>query len=686
MLFAKLSAHSKGIILTILLLLQLLHITNALPKQKSFSVSPELLPGISSFENEETIPVMHAGLMPLADKTDESYFFWKFHRQNFDSPSLLVWLNGGPGCSSLDGALLELGPLRVNDDKKLYFHQDSWYSRSDLLFVDQPLGTGFSQGKEKEYDTTLEEVAQNFLDFLRNYYEVFPEDAEKDLILAGESFAGQYIPYISKAIMESNSKADENDRIFNLKAIMLGNAWVDPNTQSLSYLPFALENSIVTKETEGFEDLLNTHKSCQTAVNQGKDSFDYPECDKIILKILDITADFSDNAPSNEVCLNIYDFRLRDSFPACGMEWPVEVSYTADFLSTPGILEALNLDASKLKPWQECNIDVQKKLSNKNSVPSIRLIPDLLDSNISVIMFNGDKDLICNNRGVMDSLKGIHWGGKMGFGNLTQHYNLVLKEEDSGLETMAGKIIYDEGLTFVDIFNASHMSPYGHSLATRAIIDVFYNDVDLIESPGNDTLVASTAFDLDMSGYDENNDSEIKEAEHNNENANEGNDNNKEVNERPNDEKEGQDEENKELYNEEKENDSEEGESEEEEQEEEEEDETLPEFTKGRTISLLAGSLLLAILIALYYHRKLKARDIRTMIRQRARQIDNATGKASSWAKDLERNASKVFAHESNAAGSSRTQKPATSSSATKSDNIGVSNLQVDESFELDDL
>ena len=56
----------------------------------------------------------------------------------------MIWLNGGPGCSSMDGALMEVGPYRVTEDQKLIENKGSWHEFANLLFVDQPVGTGFS--------------------------------------------------------------------------------------------------------------------------------------------------------------------------------------------------------------------------------------------------------------------------------------------------------------------------------------------------------------------------------------------------------------------------------------------------------------------------------------------------------------------------------------------------------------
>lgn len=72
----------------------------------------------------------------------------------------IFWLNGGPGCSSMDGALLETGPFRIDENEKVIYNNGSWHKFGDIIYVDQPAGTGFSF--TNEYITDLDQVAWYF--------------------------------------------------------------------------------------------------------------------------------------------------------------------------------------------------------------------------------------------------------------------------------------------------------------------------------------------------------------------------------------------------------------------------------------------------------------------------------------------------------------------------------------------
>ncbi|CCH62977.1 hypothetical protein TBLA_0I03220 [Henningerozyma blattae CBS 6284] len=630
-------------------------LADSLPDQNSFKVIPELIPGVSNIDDKSAIPIMHAGLMPLAgDHTDkEEYFFWKFQKSDFDSPSIVIWLNGGPGCSSMDGAVLELGPLRVGADNKVHLNQGSWFTRADLLFVDQPLGTGFSQGNFEDYDTNLDEVASNFLQFLESYFTVFPEDLEKDLLLAGESYAGQYIPYVAKAILDQNKI--ENSVTYNLEGIFIGNGWIDPDTQSLAYLPFALEKNLVSKDNPGFQDLLKTHENCQKAINSvNSNNFSHPECEIIINKLIEYTKNTSEETPENEVCLNVYDYSLRDSFPACGMSWPSEIVNAVSFFSTEGVMEALNLDSTKLQPWRECNLDVQNTLTNENSKPSIHLFPELIDSDVSVFLFNGDKDLICNDRGVLDSLKGIQWGNSKGFSKETEHYYLVIKDSISGEETPAGYVLYDSGLTFISIANASHMAPYDQPFVTRGILDIFYNDIDLIENPNNDTLIISDAFLLEKLEDDE----EDEEHEKNNKNA----------------EKEHDNEEDDRHHSDEEED--EEGEESDDDNDDDDDDEN-DKHKRTRYAFVSFFSIGLLGVIFWYIIRQARQNTIQSILRNRKTNLDEQNNKTVSWTDSNDATPDVIFEQDFD---------PKGSSTRTKNGYTGVPSTDLDESFEMRDF
>ncbi|RDX63177.1 Serine carboxypeptidase-like 40, partial [Mucuna pruriens] len=150
------------------------------------------------------------------------YYFVEAQRSKQTLP-LLLWLNGGPGCSSLAyGAMEELGPFRVNSDgKTLHKNRYSWNYAANILFLESPAGVGFSySNKSTDYHSIGDRktAADNYV-FLMNWLERFPEYKNRDFYIAGESYAGHYVPQLAHNILYHNKKA--NKTIINLKGIMV---------------------------------------------------------------------------------------------------------------------------------------------------------------------------------------------------------------------------------------------------------------------------------------------------------------------------------------------------------------------------------------------------------------------------------------------------------------------------------
>lgn len=97
-----------------------------------------------------------AGLVPFDNGDD--MFYWLFYSR--DTPStdpLTIWLSGGPGCSSELATFIENGPFYVNDDLTLRLNEHSWSNNANLLYVDQPVGTGYSKAASPDHLKSTEE-------------------------------------------------------------------------------------------------------------------------------------------------------------------------------------------------------------------------------------------------------------------------------------------------------------------------------------------------------------------------------------------------------------------------------------------------------------------------------------------------------------------------------------------------
>lgn len=446
------------------------------------------LPGLTKNIPKDEIPEMHAGQLEIHPENNTHYFFWRFSEieKTPDSANRTIfWLNGGPGCSSMDGALMETGPFHINRQLEVESNPGSWHKKGDIVFVDQPAGTGFSFADV--YDHELGQVAWDFLVFMDRYFTMFPDDLGNEIVLAGESYAGQYIPYIARAILDTNEAGRAN---YRLKGLLIGNGYISPNEQSLSYIPFSLQAGFLSKDTPGFENVLAQHEKCQDAVAQTHkvdvaSSYGVVSqvCDRVLNAILEVTR--NSEAGRFSECINMYDYSLKDLYPSCGMNWPPDLVWVNPFLRSDDVMVNLNLENKKT--WHECDGKVSSTLKGRNSEPSVKLLPALLEQ-IEIVLFHGNKDIICNYMGAEEMIKNLEWNGAQGFSDL------AVQQDWFHNNTLEGYVRSDRNLTFVNVFDSSHMVPFDKPEASRGIIDMLLHKFDTRDSK-------SPAIDTHPLGY-----------------------------------------------------------------------------------------------------------------------------------------------------------------------------------------
>ena len=186
----------------------------------------------------------YAGLLPISSNANETQelYFWYFPSTNpAAGDEITIWLNGGPGCSSLEGLLQENGPFLWQYGTFAPVPNPwTWVNLTNMVWVEQPVGTGFSQGNVTATSET--DVAAQFLGFFKNFVDTFGLQNRK-VYITGESYAGYYVPYIADAMLNSNDTT-----YYNVKSIMV----YDPSTSTeavqrqSAYYTFHFELSLNT--------------------------------------------------------------------------------------------------------------------------------------------------------------------------------------------------------------------------------------------------------------------------------------------------------------------------------------------------------------------------------------------------------------------------------------------------------
>ncbi|KAL1612571.1 Cell death protease [Paraconiothyrium brasiliense] len=432
----------------------------------------------------EPLLKMHAGHIEVDAEHNGNLFFWHYENRHIaNRQRTVIWLNGGPGCSSMDGALMEIGPYRVREGGKLEYNNGSWDEFANLLFVDQPVGTGFSYVNTDSYLSELDQMAEQFMVFLEKWFALFPEYEHDDLYIAGESYAGQHIPYIARAILNRNKTGPKH--IWALKGVLIGNGWISPVDHYLSYLPFAYQTGLLQGDSPEAKRVESLQSKCLKVLNEGAaDHVDNAVCESVMTTILQETK-LKGGDPRQE-CVNMYDIRLRDD-GSCGMNWPPDLATVTPWLRQPDVIAALHINPDKKTGWTECNGAVSSHFRAKNSKPSISFLPELL-SQINVVLFSGDQDLICNHIGTESLIDKMTWNGGKGFeisqGVVAPKRDWVFEGEPAGTYREA------RNLTYVVFYNSSHMVPFDYPRRTRDMLDRFIGvDISAVGGAPSESLL-----------------------------------------------------------------------------------------------------------------------------------------------------------------------------------------------------
>jgi carboxypeptidase C (cathepsin A) len=183
---------------------------------------PEM-PGMGAFDDFG----LFSGYVNIGDTSKMLHYVLVESQNNPSTDPLLVWFNGGPGCSSMLGFLQEHGPYSMASGTDYFTPNEySWNREANVLYIESPAGVGYSYCEglmDCAFDD--EKSGKDNLTALLNWYEKYPEYKEHDLFISGESYGGIYVPYLTWNIDQYNEAHAADDTVFkpNLKGFAVGN-------------------------------------------------------------------------------------------------------------------------------------------------------------------------------------------------------------------------------------------------------------------------------------------------------------------------------------------------------------------------------------------------------------------------------------------------------------------------------
>jgi len=343
-------------------------------------------------------------------------------------------MTGGPGCSSELACLFENGPMLANaDGSGTVSNAYGWNKFANLLYVDQPAPTGFSTC-DKEYITNEKQVVDEMLVFLSAFIAQFPQYVRRDFFIVGESYGGHYVPAIAAGIVSATGivRGQENLVNYNLKAIGIGNGWVDPFIQYGAYGQFAFENQLISRYV--WDSMNATYAQCEQDLTNQDWSAANSDCGSLMYTVL-----------KNAGNINVYNIKLPCKGPLC-----YDLDNIIRYLNNPQIQQGLNVSNIN---WQPCDNAVNSAFYQDRLESYKYDVPTILGAGVRVVIYNGDLDLICNWVGGLHWSLAMMWPGHNELNNATSTTWMV-----NG--AAAGASISAQGFTFLRVFEAGHMVPH----------------------------------------------------------------------------------------------------------------------------------------------------------------------------------------------------------------------------------
>ena len=391
-----------------------------------------------------------SGFAPVKGTKDGHLFWWSFEaRHDADGAApLIVWLNGGPGCSSEMGALYENGPFGPRGASgDLQENPFSWSEVGHLLYVDQPVGTGFSYTSESsDLARSEQQVSDDFWEFLQYFFAQHPELGARDLYIAGESYAGHYVPAIGYRIVQGNSALAPGENFVNLKGIAVGNGLVNPRVQYQAYSDYALANNMIGAQE--YRDLkARAEPACVKGIDECEAGTE-TECEQAVdtcnNEILGPIIEAYQQQIGGQ--MNPYDIsKLCGDNPLCydfsAMEKLLERKDVKSYLGVTG------------HDWEECSEPVHAALMGDWMKNLEVHIPQTLAAGVKVMVYAGDLDFICNWEGNHQWTEEMEWSGQQAFNSASFQDFPLVGGQAAGQRKSSG------GLSFVRIYKAGHMVP-----------------------------------------------------------------------------------------------------------------------------------------------------------------------------------------------------------------------------------
>ena len=392
----------------------------------------------------------YSGLSQINTAGDQM-FYWFVNKVGgnvfTDNVPVIMWLQGGPGCSSMTGALFEFGPIYIDENLNMQNRTGSWINDYHLLFVDNPVGAGYSVTPGGHYVQNETQMAINLYALLQNLTTTHPEifNTAHDFYIFGESYAGKYIPSIAYYILHQNANLTLNKfNNINLKGIGIGDGISDPIPQYTSYSDYGFATGLIDEYEREIVEVFQ------------RQSVEY------INKKQWANANNAQNNALETVVMaggnvNVYNIRQFGDYNSTLMDTWLNLTSTKTMFHVPPSTTFL-----------DCGEKAYLALANDIPQSVVGLFPYLLN-NTRVLLYEGQDDLILNMVGAETWISQMQWYGQLNYLQAEKEVWVVQGQ-------IAGYARGYESLTQLVVLKAGHMVPLDQLTNSLDMVNRFINN------------------------------------------------------------------------------------------------------------------------------------------------------------------------------------------------------------------
>ncbi|KAM7470526.1 hypothetical protein LguiA_008709 [Lonicera macranthoides] len=428
---------------------------------------------------------LETGYIEIGEKEDVHLFYYFVESErNPRSDPIIIWLSGGPSCSALRGFFYEIGPLNFNYAKSKYkptleLNPYSWTKVANIIFLDQPVNTGFSYADTFEASKTSDTLsATQTYEFLRKWLRFHPRFMSNPLYICGISYSGIFVPAIVQKIYEGNE--DGHETPINIKGYILGNPVTDKIDDYNSRVKYAHRLALISDELykSSSENCLGDYTPsssgnalCQNdlkAISKSIDNINYVH----ILEPLCIEKEYSNLKRDGG---SYEDNPISMDTTWCRVDNYVFLSMWA---KDKAVQKALHIREGTIGEWVRCNQEMRYAFGRNdtsiysfNVVSSVNYHRNLIDKRCRALIFSGDHDL------VVPYLSTEKW---IRFLNLTLKNNWdpwFVGDQVAGFASTFSH--NDYSLTFATLKGAGHTGPEYKPKESLAMVDRWFFDYPL---------------------------------------------------------------------------------------------------------------------------------------------------------------------------------------------------------------